>query len=108
MPFTSPKGKKITYESGIASISPPAPLRSVARKRSEMRGSACRCLMRRFLFLAIARGEFSLDSSRCLNHHSNLLTIIAIPSGEHGRRKRAKADSEQRRRTGDALWLALK
>ena len=38
--------------------------------------------MQRFLLLTIARCEFSFDSSRYLNHHSNVLTIIAIPAGQ--------------------------
>jgi hypothetical protein len=44
--------------------------------------------MRRFFLRAVLCGEFSFDSSHYLNHHSNVLTIIAVPFGNTAGEKR--------------------
>jgi len=44
--------------------------------------------MRRFFSRAILGREFSFHSSHYLKHHSNVLTIIAVPFGKTAGEKR--------------------
>jgi hypothetical protein len=73
---TGGEGKRITYEIAIASMFAATEISQCPREMPQKRCLARGVLNTALLHADVARGRFSFDSSRYLNHCSNVLTII--------------------------------